>query len=270
MFTGCVSDEAYEQKYNELSSKIDLLSNKVDDSSQCSVKLEELQKLNNENSLSDQSKLDKLNKEISNVSNKNDRLIEEISEIKESIAKKKKDTTTPQSKEVVYDMSNSSKKTPEGKLIVGASEWAVLEDYNIALLGRIDTGATTSGLFAKNIEIFERDGKKWVRFDLPDREGNYHKIEGKYSRSTIIVQSSQESKSDQQERHVVKLKIRLGDVVKTSEFTLSDRSGMSFALLLGREFLKDDVVVDIGKDKNFGKPKADIYIDRWVYKELIE
>ncbi len=163
-------------------------------------------------------------------------------------------------KEVVYSSKPSTKKSADGKIIVGSEEWGLLEDYEIALLGRTDTGATTSGLHAVNIERFERDGKKWVGFDLPDLDGQLHHLEGRLVRSAAIVQSS--NADGTQERPVVQMKLKVGDVSKKAEFTLVDRSHMQYSMLLGREFMKDDVVVDIGLEQNQGRPEASLYIGK--------
>jgi hypothetical protein len=46
---------------------------------------------------------------------------------------------------------------------------------------------------------------------------------------------------------VVALRIALGDVQDTFEFTLADRSHLENEILLGRNFLKDVALVDVGR-----------------------
>jgi len=58
------------------------------------------------------------------------------------------------------------------KMVVGALEEIWLSDLEIALTARIDTGAQTSSLDARNIELFERDGKRWVRFEIVNPRTN--------------------------------------------------------------------------------------------------
>ena len=48
-------------------------------------------------------------------------------------------------------------------------------------------------------------------------------------------------------RFVVELDIRLGQKLQTTEFTLTDRSNMTYPVLLGRAFLMDLYVVDVSR-----------------------
>ena len=48
-------------------------------------------------------------------------------------------------------------------------------------------------------------------------------------------------------RFVVELDIRLGQKLQTTEFTLTDRSNMTYPVLLGRAFLMDLYVVDVAR-----------------------
>jgi len=45
----------------------------------------------------------------------------------------------------------------------------------------------------------------------------------------------------------VNLRIRLGDVQDTFEFTLADRSHLDYQIILGRNFLTDMALIDVGK-----------------------
>ena len=50
--------------------------------------------------------------------------------------------------------------------MVGSLESIWISDLGFALAARIDTGADTSVLSVRDIELFERDGKRWVRFNV--------------------------------------------------------------------------------------------------------
>lgn len=131
------------------------------------------------------------------------------------------------------------------KLIVGRNEQVWLEDFQISLAARIDTGAETASLDARNIEEFERDGDAWVRFDIvqPDSK-ELLTLEREIERVTRILQSS----SDEAERRpVIDLGITIGDVRQRAEFTLSDRSHLDYQMLIGRNILRDLMIVDVGK-----------------------
>ena len=62
---------------------------------------------------------------------------------------------------------------------------------------------------------------------------------------------SQSSKDTVTKRPVVSLNIKIGDYSAASEFTLTDRSKMQYALLIGRTFIQDIAVVDVSRQHIF-------------------
>lgn len=138
------------------------------------------------------------------------------------------------------------------RVIYGWVEWVVVEPSMIPAKAKLDTGAKTSSLHAKNIEWFEKDGKDWVRFQFSPntklsskriREGktkNYVTIEAPLHRSTLIKQHKRPSV----ERPVILHKFRLDDREYEAEFTLTDRSRFIYPVLLGRRFLEKTALVD--------------------------
>ena len=144
-------------------------------------------------------------------------------------------------------------ETQDGKLVVGETEEVWLDAVNDSFSARIDTGATTSSLGAKDISEFERDGKPWVRFSMA-HEGIDERLE---IETPLVrhVRIRQASADEAERRPVVALTMRLGRLSEKTEFTLADRSQMSYSVLLDREFLKDIAVVDIARKNVQGKPK---------------
>ena len=62
--------------------------------------------------------------------------------------------------------------------IIGEVEPVYFPPLKKSVLARIDTGAENSSLDAQNIELFEREGDKWVSFDFHDkRTGQKHRFE---------------------------------------------------------------------------------------------
>ncbi|MGG5824445.1 ATP-dependent zinc protease family protein [Aeromonas salmonicida] len=143
--------------------------------------------------------------------------------------------------------------TVDGKLLVGEAEWIWVDAANDAFQARVDTGATTSSISAQDITIFERNGKNWVRFFLSHQEmDDKIQIEAPLVRHVRVRQASAD---DLDRRPVVRLAVRIGDMTEKAEFTLKDRSDMTFPVLLGREFLKDIAVVDVAREYIQPKPK---------------
>ncbi|EED34765.1 ATP-dependent Zn protease [Luminiphilus syltensis NOR5-1B] len=129
------------------------------------------------------------------------------------------------------------------KLVVGRNEQIWVEDLQLALPARIDTGAETASLDARNITAFERDGESWVRFDIPDpTQGNQLTLERPLVRNALIIQANSE---EPERRHVIELGIQIGNIRQMAEFTLSDRSHLDYQMLVGRNILQDVMLVDV-------------------------
>ncbi|MDQ2076809.1 RimK/LysX family protein [Marinimicrobium sp. ABcell2] len=139
------------------------------------------------------------------------------------------------------------------KKIVGGKEQVLLTDLGIVKGARMDTGATTSSLDARDVEIFERDGDQWVRFKIedPDNDGMIE-LERKRVRRVLITQSN----TDEPERRpVIEMRITIGEITQVAEFTLSNRSHLEFPVLIGRNVLRDLMLVDVGQN-NLTEPRA--------------
>ena len=138
------------------------------------------------------------------------------------------------------------------KLVVGTNEPVALIDLGLVLDARIDTGATTSSLDARAIELFERDGEEWVRFKVEHPEtGELIPLERQRVRGVRIVQSSTE---EAERRPVVQLQMTLGPHTQLAEFTLTSRRHLESPLLIGRNILRDVMLVDVGQS-NITQPQ---------------
>lgn len=131
------------------------------------------------------------------------------------------------------------------KQLVGEAEKVHLSPLDIVFNARIDTGATTSSFDARNIRRFERDGRRWVRFDTNHPETKEILT---FERPVVRrVRISQSITDDFERRPVIELHFTLGGINHTAEFTLSDRSHLDFPLLIGRNILRDQMIVDVSK-----------------------
>lgn len=140
-----------------------------------------------------------------------------------------------------------------GLRIIGEVEPVTLIKAGVTMPARIDTGATTSSLDATEIKNFERDGKKWVRFTVRDRRsGEKKQMECRLSRKVKIKRHGEESL----ERPVVEVKTMMGGVELVREFSLTDRSEFTYQILIGRNFLQGEFVVDVNL-KNVTTPMSE-------------
>jgi hypothetical protein len=140
-------------------------------------------------------------------------------------------------------INNVSAKDP-AKIIAGWVENVRLENLDVKFKAKLDTGAKTSSIHAKNIKSFKKDGDDWLSFTLmlTDSDNNKHEIqmEKPEYRSTNIKNHD----GNYDARHVIKLDMCFNGHVESTEFTLADRSEYIYDILLGRRFLKMFAIVD--------------------------
>ena len=135
--------------------------------------------------------------------------------------------------------------------IIGQVEPIVVYPAKVVLEARIDTGATTSSIDSYDETIFERDGKRWVRFYLLDRKGKKkHMFEKPVVRFVRIVQHNEKSPR----RPVVTLTISMGKVVLKRQFTLANRHNFAYQMLVGRNVLNGQAAVDVSVSRTL-KPE---------------
>jgi hypothetical protein len=140
------------------------------------------------------------------------------------------------------------------KEIIGSLEWIYMDPPGRHYRARVDSGAETSSLSANNVVEFERDGDNWVRFTFEnDSSEDAVKFELPVKRTVLIRQASS---VDAERRVVVELDLRLGKQLQATEFTLTDRSRMTYPVLLGRAFLMDLYVVDVARSYTHEKFEA--------------
>ena len=193
-----------------------------------------------------QTDLEKTQKEAQTL---NQQLAQQIAKQKAVAAK------TPKRSNVV--VSKVSKRDIYlDKTVLGQTEWLYINKAKKSFRARVDTGAATSSINAVNIQHFERDGKNWVRFNIAhDKDAEANIIEARIDRYVKILQSSEPGERDR--RPVIKLNVRMGGITQQSEFTLTDRQHMDYAVLIGRSFIQDVMIVDVSQDYIHPKYQAE-------------
>jgi len=141
-------------------------------------------------------------------------------------------------------------------LVVGAVERVQIEPEGVVLRARVDTGAATSSIDAQDITPFERDGKPWVKFKLPLRDDKKTSIE---ITTPVTGRASIKRHGEAPLRRlVVSLRVVLGPVDRLSDFTLADRAGYDYPVLIGRSYLQGLALVDVDREMTLTpRPKSD-------------
>lgn len=131
-------------------------------------------------------------------------------------------------------------KTSTHAPIIGGVERVYLDGIKTPFHARIDTGAETSSVDVQNIIPFERDGEKWVSFEIVNRtNGEKNAFEKPVKRKLIIKRTGEKER-----RYVVKLKVKMGKNFINSDFSLNDRSRFDYQVLIGRDILTGRYIVD--------------------------
>jgi len=128
------------------------------------------------------------------------------------------------------------------KQVIGATEIVEVGPGKLRFKARVDTGAQTTSIHAEDIEIDSGGDPrgKPIAFRVVNELGESQRIEAHVAKP-ILVKTSEGS----ERRYAVPLTIAWNDVSKTVLVTLNDRSHLRYRMLLGRNWLRGDFVVDV-------------------------
>lgn len=135
---------------------------------------------------------------------------------------------------------------------LGFVEWVVMNDTGLRLKARLDTGAKTSSLHAVNVEEFQKDNERWVKFQLPLGDHEDQPSEGEVEHEDVILEFERpvhrtvlikRKGADSQRRYVINMEFCIAGTVHETQFSLTDRGNFSYPVLLGRRFMRDDNIL---------------------------
>ena len=129
------------------------------------------------------------------------------------------------------------------KTLIGWREWIELPEWGVRLKAKIDTGAKSSSLDVENITLLP-EGRISFHIHKKRKTDNVIPVETDVIR-TINVRSSN---GKTQTRYVVRTTMQLCGVEKPILITLASRRRMIHRMLLGREALSDDFLIDASAD----------------------
>lgn len=139
--------------------------------------------------------------------------------------------------------------------VIGWREWVALPDLKIDQIKcKVDTGAKTSALHAYFIEPFKKAGVDYVRFGLhPTQKSTKKEI---VCTSKVVDQRVVTDSGGHREiRYVILTCIKLDQHELEAEVTLTDRDSMTFRMLLGRDAVKNQFIVNPARSYLIGKKK---------------
>ena len=125
-----------------------------------------------------------------------------------------------------------SKKTKKNLPIIGANAFVEIEGIK-EIPAKIDTGADSSSVHAKNISV-SKDGV--LSFELFGQ---------KFERTEFKATAVRSSNGDEEIRYRVPLSLKIGDKKIRAFFTLTNREKNNFPVLIGRKTIKNRFIVDV-------------------------
>ncbi len=120
------------------------------------------------------------------------------------------------------------------KITIGEVEEVILMPWGVRLPARIDTGAATSSLDARELKV----KNNMAEFKLPSRYGAWE------IRLPVKHWQHIRSADFKEKRPVVEITFCMGPKIVRAEVNLNDRSTVRYPLILGRNALKDHFIVD--------------------------
>jgi hypothetical protein len=146
---------------------------------------------------------------------------------------------------VVSTVSQPSKPKEQpntDKQIVGLREQVLLTGVNLIMPAKVSPQLAHSIVDARNIQMFERNSDEWVRFTLYNPENKEpHVLE----RKLIGFQNIQGTNKNTERRPIVEVRFTIGKLTQKGQFVLADRSSSEFPIVLGRNLLRDVMLVDV-------------------------
>ncbi len=129
-----------------------------------------------------------------------------------------------------------------GKQVVGWVEEAIVNPGRVVLQAKLDTGADNTSIDAKNVSGFTRDGRKILRFQVDNRQGQTVDFEKEQVGTEMVPKHT----GDDEERPLVVMELCVGGECRSTLVNLSDRSRLDYPLLIGRSFMLDRLIVNPG------------------------
>ena len=142
--------------------------------------------------------------------------------------------------------------------MLGWREWVAFPEHDVPWIkAKVDTGARTSAIHARNVVRLAREGEPWVRFTVsPWQRSSSGSVE---IEASLHDERWVRSSTGQQEfRPVVLLPVTIAGSPRIVELTLSHRPQMGFRMLLGRQALRGSYQVDPSRSYLGPRPPADV------------
>ena len=136
-------------------------------------------------------------------------------------------------------------RPPKPQQIIGMTDFADFPDLALFdVKAKVDTGAYTSALHCKDVQVVRAGLGKTLSFLLIDKTGGN---ERRFYSNQFSQRMIRNSFGVAEKRYVIKTRIILFGRTIRAEFTLADRENLKNPVLLGRKLLRNRFIVDVAQ-----------------------
>ena len=139
------------------------------------------------------------------------------------------------------------------QIIFGGLEEVYVPRLNARLVAKIDTGAYSGALHVIEVHMETVDGENWLVYQPLDK-----------SREIIRTQEFTRRKvrstvGETEVRYLIPLDLVIGGQTYHTSISLSDRTSMTFPVILGRQLLSENnIIVDVTRNEHL-RPTEGVY-----------
>lgn len=134
-------------------------------------------------------------------------------------------------------------RTPKTKQVIGMTDVIDLPDLELSNVpAKIDTGAYTSALHCKEVQLVKEGNATKLSFYLIDPAQPLPK---RIYSDNFTQKMIRNSFGHAEMRYVIKTRIMVFGRIIRAEFTLADRERMRYPILIGRKLLRNRFIVDV-------------------------
>jgi len=131
--------------------------------------------------------------------------------------------------------------------LIGRREFVDFPQLKLfSIEAKIDTGAYTSAIHCKDIQLKTANGKQVLCFKLLDNTHPEYS-EQVHEFSEFFRKKIKNSFGEMEERYIIKTRVKIGKKNILTTLSLSDRENMRYPVLIGRRLLKGKFIVDVNK-----------------------
>ncbi len=129
------------------------------------------------------------------------------------------------------------------QVIIGRAEPIDLVGLALGIPAKIDTGAFRSSIHASAIKVRSIDGQEMLTCKLLGHP--CAAVPRSFSTKEFAEVTVRSSNGQEEVRYEVRLRVKLGNKVFRTSFTLADRTNNLFPVLVGRHALKNRFMVNV-------------------------